>query len=1538
MTKLLKILGNFTLILIEISLILIIVLAFLIRTSKFQTYLAKQGTEYLSKKLDTKVSIGKVDITFLDRVYFDKLYIEDQHKDTLAYIDEFFVNFSLAGAMNLDFHVDEIGVKDARFALKTYKGEEDFNLQFVIDAFATDTTTSASPDFNIRINKANIVNAHFSMENENREVAQFGVDFYNINGRRINLQAENILVTPESYKAKINNFSLIERSGFEIKNLSADAIFNNNGLDLRETSIITQFSNLKVDSFLLKSNDLSEFSEFVEKVQMESFFDTSYVSLKDVSYFAPQLKGMDDVVLLTGSTKKSVSELEMDDIFLKYGSGTQIKGDFSLPNFMKLSQAEINQHIDYIALNIDDVQSFKLPESASIKHIVWPEALRGLHSISGRNIDANGSITDIYINLDELVTNIGSLTFKDEFRIISDTNFVTMKIIPKNNSADQIMIKDFDLNKLMNSQDYGVVNGYVGMKSAVIKNGDFSAEGLNGVLKNTTFYKYAYDYITLDDLSYKMITKYGKSQNEVKGNIYVRDDNLDLTFKGFASLGRKLDIRAEINLECANLSEINPAFVDRGELNTKIQVDLTGKDFEDFVGNLLIDSLYYEEGDQFFSTTNFYAFMERSSEKDSISIKSDIVDAELYGKIDYSNVAQNISYQLAQIIPAINPDSDMDVVDELTYFKYDIQIKQLNDLLSIFYPSIQIADLAKIDGYYNGKDNNLGLNINADYVSYDSIRINNINALQEVSNQELLALIDISTITINDSLAFKDIHFTGLATKGEIDSQLLFEDPTSSRSNVEWFTTLTDEGLMIEILPSYININKHQWDLKETAEIMYIDSCFTIDGLKLEHENQYISANGHLSNSTLDRLYIDVMDLNLAEFGNILGPDVKMSGIANIAGYLTTPITNLQFFGEAIIEELFINKAEVGNVSFGANYQADEDKVKMFGDLFYRNEQTFAFKGNYLLKEDDELGRLDFNMKFKSTDISAINEFIDPDVISNLQGKLKGELKLTGTFDEPQLLGKIDIEDGMVNVALLGSNMYFNGEIESVKDGFYIDIMPITDVEGNTGFVTGTLFHNNFTDFLFEIIVNLEEHPYLRMPNDRSRALPVDRFKVMNTVYDINSPYYGDAYVTGIANISGTLDDLSIIVNAKTRRGTKFVLPMYGPTTIEEDGFISFKKAGNLEEVEKKVDLTGVNLQLNFDVTEDAEAKLIFDEKIGDEISARGTGKINLTVDQFNDLAMDGTFTVVSGVYNFALGPYKQNFNIKPGGSVQWAGDPFEAILDINAYYRTTANLAVVMPNVVENSSSNNEEIYSYLTLKGSMMNPEISFDLEAPKATESGKAVISRIRSDPDELNKQFFSILISRSFMQLSSTGTGGGGGAILDLAATQINALLGKISEDYKMNVNLENDEYSGQFSGEIGVSKGFLDDRLLVSGSFGVGTQSTTNGSGSGLSSQNTLIGDVKVEYLLNEPGTFRMNVFNESNNHTVLQNEGRGQFTQGVGVSYKEDFHTLEDFKLFQFFANIFRKREDWVDLKESKDKRIPIPKEYLKGNAIKNDE
>ena len=138
-------------------------------------------------------------------------------------------------------------------------------------------------------------------------------------------------------------------------------------------------------------------------------------------------------------------------------------------------------------------------------------------------------------------------------------------------------------------------------------------------------------------------------------------------------------------------------------------------------------------------------------------------------------------------------------------------------------------------------------------------------------------------------------------------------------------------------------------------------------------------------------------------------------------------------------------------------------------------------------------------------------------------------------------------------------------------------------------------------------------------------------------------------------------------------------------------------------------------------------------------------------------------------------------------------------------------------------------------------------------------------------------------------------------MDLVSNQINSMLSQVSKDYKMNVNLDTDETTKESTYEFGVSKGFLDDRLILTGSFGV---ESTASSTEGTAAQNALIGDVSLEYLVNESGTVRINIFNESNENSIINDKNLGLFTQGAGLRYQEDFDHFGNFKLAQYFLDI----------------------------------
>ena len=237
---------------------------------------------------------------------------------------------------------------------------------------------------------------------------------------------------------------------------------------------------------------------------------------------------------------------------------------------------------------------------------------------------------------------------------------------------------------------------------------------------------------------------------------------------------------------------------------------------------------------------------------------------------------------------------------------------------------------------------------------------------------------------------------------------------------------------------------------------------------------------------------------------------------------------------------------------------------------------------------------------------------------------------------------------------------------------------------------------------------------------------------------------------------------------------------------------------------------------------------------------------------------MDGIYTVTDGVYDFSMGLVKQKFYIQDGGSISWSGDPYNAMLDLKTYYRVNANIATVQGEQLSSTSSSaHQEILCYLNLNESLIKPAIDFSIQAPRASDVEKSILTQINSDQAELNRQFFSLLLWKRFQPMAGN-ISTDGSAALDLVTNQINALLSKVSTDYKLNVNLDTDRLTGDNTYEFGVTKGFLDDRLILSGSFGVENQTLEDAE-----DQSSIIGDVRLEYLLNESGTFRVNIFNES---------------------------------------------------------------------------
>jgi len=97
-----------------------------------------------------------------------------------------------------------------------------------------------------------------------------------------------------------------------------------------------------------------------------------------------------------------------------------------------------------------------------------------------------------------------------------------------------------------------------------------------------------------------------------------------------------------------------------------------------------------------------------------------------------------------------------------------------------------------------------------------------------------------------------------------------------------------------------------------------------------------------------------------------------------------------------------------------------------------------------------------------------------------------------------------------------------------------------------------------------------------------------------------------------------------IDVNVKTQKGTVISMPLGGSEEITFEEFITFIDKDEEEIEELPVDLSGINMNLELDITPDARFNIIFDDLVGDEMHGRGLGHINMVINNLSSFNMYG--------------------------------------------------------------------------------------------------------------------------------------------------------------------------------------------------------------------------------------------------------------------------------------------------------------------------
>lgn len=1512
MTKVLKIIARLLHGIVEWLLLFLIIFAFAIRTSPVQTFLAGVVTDYFSKELGTTISIEKLDVAFIDRVDLKGvLLLNKNQSDTIVSVKSLLVDVDGISAFRKKIHLNTISLEDGVVKIEKEAGTGEMNLKFIIDYFKSDKPKTTDP-LPIIVDKANLKKVRFHFNNNLAEPKSGGMDYQHLLLSEIDFKAKKIKVDNGVITARVQKLAAFEKSGFRLENFKADLKLSNKGVDLKEVNITTPLTNLNSKRFQLKYTSYTQFTSFVDSVSFDADLYDSKVSFADIAVFAPQLAGMDQQVQIEGKFTKFIKDLRAEDFVLKTGEKTELRGTINLPDFRYLEEAFYQERIDYAYVDLKELQSIKLPKTSSSGTIHLDENINRLGYVEAHDVRLDGIYSQFVVSSDEIKTALGSVNLDNGILFTHNAEKQSFLFAHSEASDYDVKINQFNLGGFLNNSVVGVVDGTFFLSGEAFSFSDIHFNKIAGNVNRFDLANYSYSNITVENSSF--------SDKILYAEVNVDDRNLSLNYTGTIDLNGEPVLNMDIGVKKAMLGKLNITESDSTNFVAKISLQAKGLDPNVMSGIAQMEEVVYVEGTKKIVVPKMELTVDRGDEADRFVLRSPLLNASLDGKVDFNNIGDIIQDQINHLFPGLKQlqhDKKHVHLNSEDCMMFNVEVFDLSTFLNIFQPKLYISPGTVIKGDYDASKRFFEMDITSDKVSYDKIVARDIKLSQFADSVRVHADYNFSSFSLNDSITLDSLRFTGNGNGNNLLSRLTWNPGTENSSDIQWTTQFeSDSRFKFTFEPSLFSINKHHWNVERAAVITIDSTTVDVAGLRLTSGEQFIAVNGKVSTNDEDKLNFELNEVDLQKLGQMIGLDIAMEGKLNGWGFITNPYKNLTYMGDINVRKLVIDGEEVGDVYLLSQWDDYKNMIDLSGDLIYRGVPTFQFKGHYdISKESDNL---DFDLVFDQTNIAFANAFMDPLVIDNIRGFINGQLDVKGSISRPVIEGKVNLDNASAKIVMLGTSFSFTGPMHADKDGFYIDYMPISDAEGNTGSLTGSIYHTDYKNWNFDVAINIEEDYYKRDPNQRWIKLPLDRFLVMNTDGKNGDVYYGKAYTTGTVGIFGYLNNLDINVNVKTQRGTWINLSLFGQSELSENNIIEFiSKDTTKQASERKIDYSGVSLNLNFDVTQDAQLKLIINEQTGDEITAVGDGKIGLRLDNIGQMSLDGTYTVREGSkYNFVLGPIKETFYIAEGGSITWTGNPYQANLNLQAYYKVKANLGELSPELL---TSGNQEVNCYLKLSESLMKPTIDFDIKAPKAPETDKALLAQLTSDRDELNRQFFSLLLWKKFQPMKGSSRASGGAA-LDLASNQINSLLSQVSQDYKFNVDM-NSNAQGMSEYQFGVEKGFLDDQLVVSGSFG------TRNSTAGNQTQSSLIGDIEIEYKLNKDGTFRINVFNESNDNRALQSNNRGQFKQGVGVYYKEDFNTFGDFKLLQQFFDIFRKKENKRYPIRRKKQQTPVPKQ-----------
>lgn len=1474
-----------TLSIIIASLVMMVILLYsgvyvALLTPSVQDRLRHEGEKFLSDFLKTEVSIGSVTISPFDQLVLRQVTIPDQQGDSLIAIDRLGAGISLRHLIADRRIVVTHGDIDGLHGRITRPDKNSpTNLQFIIDAFKPKDNQPPKP-FDVVVHTVVIRNSDITYDVLNAPRKAAGLLDPN------HLAVHNLRADIDLPRLRNNDFDIVvkrlaaaEKSGLEIKRLTTHVCITDTALQATGIKLELPHSQLQVGDIALSYSSLKTLGDEVKNMSHRLQLTADPITPSDLKSLVPQLQAWNEPVKLNTQVHGTIQDIAVEQLQLNMGDG-RLALDFkgTIQNIDHPDRIAI--HTPHITLKASaaDVNSItsRLPgmsaQARDILSRLGDIALDAKSDIVPGNIHFNGGVT----------TSLGHVDLDGIFAQKSDKNTKQF--------AGHVNTPHLQLGRLLGKTD---LLGDVALNADV----DLTLQGkdLSGTLDGHI------NFVDIKQRRLHDITADITAQdNTYSGRLAINDALGRMAIEGKAVInGPETTINADITANNINTAQLGvlPKFHGH-KLSFNAQADLRGNSLANIDGMLNINDLQFvnpESNGLLIDEIAITAANDGPSKR--IDIASDYLNGHIEGEYDYRTIVPTVKSMLCTAFPKYFAAAKLNSTHQ-TNVNFDFKLTADEKLEALLKLPIKLVENTTLRGFIDERSGNMEVKLNAPYLLQGNKIIEGTTIVASIDSASSTANLHASTLIPNKKGKIA-VNIDATGANNRLDANLgwrvMREHDFHGDINLSALMARhEDQGLdvTIDINPTQLVFNDTIWQI-DPGQVTIDRGVITVDNLVGHSDKQYVHINGKVSRDPDDELNIDLNDVSLdyvfetlnidnVHFGGRATGHFFASDLLSGAPRLSTP--GLQVVG------LRYNNALMGDADIKSHWMNDEKAVALNADLAQANGKHSYIDGAIFVADDS----LYLDFKTERANIAFMKPFMAA-FAEDVKGEVSGHAVLFGNFHTINLKGDVladslQFKIGYTNVSYscAGDSVHF------VPDLITFNNVRIHDRDGHEARMDGWLRHDAFHNPVFNFAITQAKD-----------------LLCYDTNASINPDWYGTIYGNGSAFITGEPGMVDIKVNMETAPRSTFTFVLSDTEEANDYNFITFRDRDKKEtppepvvedtvpeivrrltaqvKKEEQSQPTHYAIDLQGDITPNAQLILVMDPVGGDRIKAKGQGNMRMTYNDADEMTIYGKYTLEHGDYNFTLQDIIiKDFIISDGSSISFQGDPYAATLDIKAVYSLNANLRDLDESFAQDKEINRTTVpvHAILKAKGAINQPDIDFDLEFPTLTSDTYRKVKSIINTDDMMNRQIIYLLALNRFYTPEYLNNGTNRNNELTSVASstissQLANILGKMSDKLSIAPNFRSDK--GDFSDmevDLALSSQLLNNRLLLNGNFGYrdNTYNTRN---------TNFIGDFDIEYLLNAKGTLRLKAYNHFNDQNYYVRNALT--TQGVGVVFKHDF-------------------------------------------------